>query len=165
MRLTAKLAYSQLTVNRKRTAWTLLGIVLSAAMISAVYGFLASGYAMFTKDSGENDSGVYLPTLVGVGAVIGLIIVAVSVNVVSNAFNISAGKRTAQFGILKSVGATKRQIAGTVMYEGLMLSAIGIPAGIALGLLVTCISVNAANHFLSAWNSIDDIGSEWCSDL
>ncbi len=157
MKLTAKLAYSQIIINRKRTAWTLLGIVLSAAMINAVYGFLASGYDMFTKDIGE---GTYTLTLVGVGAVISLIIVTVAVNVVSNAFRISAGERTAQFGILKSVGATKRQIAGTVMYEGLMLSVIGIPIGIALGLVVTFIGVNVANHFLSAWNSIDDIGSE-----
>ncbi len=162
MKLTAKLAYSQLMVNRRRTAWTLLGNVLSAAMINAVYGFLASGHAMFTKDMGENyyDKGVYMLTLVGIGAVISLIIVAVSVNVVSNAFRISAGERIAQFGTLKSVGATKLQIAETVMYEGLMLSVIGIPTGIAFGLVVTFIGVNVANHFLSAWNSIDDIGSE-----
>ena len=44
MKLTQKLAYSQLKTNRKRTIWTLLGIALSTAMITAVYGFAMSGY-------------------------------------------------------------------------------------------------------------------------
>ena len=36
MRLTAKLAYSQIRVNRPRTVWTLIGIILSSALITAV---------------------------------------------------------------------------------------------------------------------------------
>jgi putative ABC transport system permease protein len=163
MKLTAKLAYSQLTVNKKRTAWTLLGIVLSAAMLNAAFGFLSSYYVLLTKDAGVDftDKNAYILTVAGAGAVIGFIIAAVSVNVVSNAFRVSAGERTAQFGILKSAGATKRQIARTVMSEGIILSAIGIPAGLALGLGMAFIAVNAADHLLSAWNKIDNIGTEF----
>jgi len=98
MNLTAKLAYSQLNINRRRTVWTLLGIALSATMITAVYGFLASGYALYTQDMGESYGGnAYILPFVGIGAVIGFVIVAVAVNVVSNAFRISAAERTAQF--------------------------------------------------------------------
>ncbi|MDR1687687.1 MAG: ABC transporter permease [Clostridiales bacterium] len=165
MNLCAKLAYSQLTVNRKRTSWTLLGIVLSTAIINAVYGFLASGYALFTKDgmavSGSYDGSAYFASFVGVGVVISVIIIAISVNVVTNAFRVSAGERTAQFGILKSTGATNRQIALTVIYEGLMLSVIGIPVGIAAGLGVNFAGVKTANNLFASWNKIDGIGSEW----
>ncbi|MCL2004475.1 MAG: ABC transporter permease [Oscillospiraceae bacterium] len=156
MKLTQKLAYSQLKKNRRRTLWTLTGVILSAAMITAVYGVAASGSATFTGLMGEYeyDTGAYFATIFGIGAILSLMIAAVSVVVVSNAFRVSAGERTAQFGILKSVGATKRQITGTVMYEGVFLSMIGIPAGIGLGLLVQLAGIEAANYFLQDMNAM-----------
>jgi len=167
MKLTAKLAYSQLMVNRKRTIWTLFGIILSTVMISSVYNFLASAYEMFTRDMDETYYviGTHTITFIVIGIIIGLIVVAVSVNVVSNAFRISADERVTQFGALKSVGATKQQITQVVIYEGLMLSIVGIPIGVVLGVAATFINVNIANHFLSTWNNIDNFGSALVFDF
>ena len=136
-------------------------------MISSVYNFLASGYEMSTRDVDESyyGMGTYMIILIVIGMIIGLIVVSVSVNVVSNAFRISANERATQFGILESIGATKQQITEVVMYEGLMLFAIGIPIGIVLGIVATFINVNVANHFLSTWNNIDDFGSELVFDF
>lgn len=39
MKLTAKLALSQLKVNRRRTIWTLIGIILSTGAITTVFKF------------------------------------------------------------------------------------------------------------------------------
>jgi putative ABC transport system permease protein len=158
MKLTAKLAYSQIKMNLGRTNWTLAGIALSTAMISAVCGLIASANEAFVVVLGDNyyDRGVYLGTLIGAGSVLCAIIVAASVIVISNAFRVSAGERTRQFGILKSVGATKKQIASTVMYEGLWLSAIGIPLGIIAGLFVEFAFTSIANYFLIGLNKIND---------
>ena len=157
MKLTQKLAYNQLTKSRKRTLWTLLGIALSTAMITAVYGFAASGSAAVTAllDDGMNIDN-YIRTLYGLGAVLSAIVVAASIIVISNAFRVSAGERTRQFGMLKSIGATKRQIIETVMNEGLFLSIIAVPAGILLGLFVQFAALQIANYLLIDLNAINN---------
>ncbi|MDR0904760.1 MAG: ABC transporter permease [Oscillospiraceae bacterium] len=163
MKLTAKLAFSQIKVNRSRTMWTLMGIALSTSMITAICGLLASANKAFTALLGDNyyDRGLYLSMLIGIGAVLCLIIITASVIVISNAFRVSAGVRTQQFGILKSVGATKKQIAATVMYEGLWLSAIGIPAGIVVGLLLEFFCTSIANYLLAGINKINNVKVEF----
>jgi len=154
MKLTAKLAYSQLITNKKRTIWTLLGILLSTAMITAVFGFAASGAVAIIDLMGDAYvRDVYYTTIFGMGGVLSFVIVVVSVIVVSNAFRVSATERLTQFGILKSVGATKKQIAQTVVYEGVLLSVIGIPMGIVIGFLVQFAGVNIANYLLADLNA------------
>ncbi|MCL2588889.1 MAG: ABC transporter permease, partial [Oscillospiraceae bacterium] len=64
------------------------------------------------------------------------------------AFRVSAKERAMQFGILKSVGATKTQIRQTVVSESLILAAIGIPIGLLLGLIIHFIGIELINHFL-----------------
>ena len=151
MKLTKKLAYSQLMARKRRTVWTLIGIILSVAMITAVYGFSASIYAELDEMLGDdfNMRSEFVTTIVGIGAVLSVVIISASVIVVSNAFRVSAGERLTQFGILKSVGATKRQIAATVMHEGVLLSAIGVPAGIIFGSFVQLACIRIANHLLA----------------
>ncbi|MSU02071.1 ABC transporter permease [Tissierella pigra] len=64
--------------------------------------------------------------------VVGLIIVS-TIAVIYNAFNISVLERITQFGLLRSVGATPRQIKGIVLKEAMILSIIGIPIGLFSG--------------------------------
>jgi len=158
MKLMAKLAYSQLLTNKGRTIWTLVGIILSAAMITAVFGFAASGDVMIRNTIGGNEYYLnsYTVTLFGISLIFISIIVASSVTVVSNAFRISAGERMAQFGILKSVGATKKQIAQSVVYEGFFLCVAGVPLGLILGLLVNLAGIGIANYFLTALNNLNE---------
>ena len=56
-----------------------------------------------------------------------------SVSLIYNSFSISVSERTKQFGMLKSIGATKKQIRSTVIKEALLLCLIGVPLGILSG--------------------------------
>lgn len=76
--------------------------------------------------------------------IIGLIVLG-SVALIYNAFSISVSERTKQFGLLSSVGATKRQIQSSVRFEALVISLIGIPIGIILGVG----GIGIGLHFLS----------------
>ncbi len=73
------------------------------------------------------------------------IIVFGSVSLIYNTFSISVSERTKQFGIIKSVGATKKQIKKSVLYEAAVLCVIGIP----LGLISGCLGIAVTFYFLS----------------
>lgn len=64
--------------------------------------------------------------------IIGLIMFG-SISLIYNAFSISVSERTKQFGLLSSIGATKKQLRNMVLFEGMIVSAIGIPLGILAG--------------------------------
>jgi putative ABC transport system permease protein len=151
VRLTAKLAYSQIKINRSRTMWTVIGIALSTALITTVCSFAASIHAIIISLYGETSFPLLLLIIAGF---LCLIILSMSVVVISNAFRVSAGERRVQFGILKSVGATKEQITESVVYESVFLSSAGIPIGIVLGLILTLIGVEVANRLLDEINSL-----------
>lgn len=157
MSITAKLAYSQLKINRSRTIGALVAIVLATALITAVCSFVVSGNAMIVSflgaDYGEYGSS-YVTLLLIPAILFGIIILSMAIIVISNVFRVSAGERVTQFGVLKCVGATKKQITDTVMYESVLLSAIGIPLGILAGLLLTFVGIGVANHFLNDLNSL-----------
>lgn len=72
--------------------------------------------------------------LLSISAILIILVVVGSVFLIYNAFQISLNERTHQFGILMSVGATARQLKGLVLFESLCIGAIGIPAGILIGL-------------------------------
>lgn len=71
-----------------------------------------------------------------------------SISLIYNAFAISVSERTVQFGILKSIGATKRQMRRSVMYEGAILALIGIPLGILAGILGMFITFKAIGELI-----------------
>lgn len=75
---------------------------------------------------------------------IGLIVFG-SVSLIYNSFSISVSERTKQFGILKSIGATKKQIRKSVFYEAAVLCIVGIPIGLVSG----CLGIAITFHFLS----------------
>lgn len=157
MKITAKLAYSQLKEQRSRTIWTLLVIALSTALTVAVSSFVVSGNQMIKGFLGENygEYGKSYEAMLRVPAVIfGLLIMGMSITVITNVFRISAQDRMNQFGILKCVGATGKQIKQTVMYESIFLCIVGIPAGICLGLLLAFIGIRATNSFLDDFNAL-----------
>ena len=151
MKLTARLAFNQLKVSRKRTFWTILGILLSTAMLTAVCGFAASAKVAVETALGLNTSNsAYNSALIAISCVFGTVIIVSAVIVVSNAFRVSAGERTRQFGILKSVGATKGQIAQIIIYEGLFVSVVAIPVGILVGLFTEFVGTFVITDFLNS---------------
>lgn len=53
--------------------------------------------------------------------------------VIDNSFEISSHERIRQYGVIRAVGASKKQILGMLVCEALILSAVGVPAGILIG--------------------------------
>lgn len=76
-------------------------------------------------------------TLWMVAAVLAVVIVVASVSLIYNAFAISVAERTRQFGLLASLGASKRQLRRSVLIEALVLGVVGIPLGLVLGVAGT----------------------------
>lgn len=76
-------------------------------------------------------------TLWMVAAVLAAVIVVASVSLIYNAFAISVAERTRQFGLLASLGASKRQLRRTVIVEALVLGLVGVPLGLVLGIAGT----------------------------
>lgn len=66
-------------------------------------------------------------------AAVGIGLLFVSVLVVYSVFCLSVVGRIRQFGQLRTIGMTKRQIRRMVRTEGLILSAAGVPAGLLIG--------------------------------
>ena len=78
-----------------------------------------------------------------------------SVSLIYNAFAISVSERTKQFGLLSSIGATKKQIRKMVYTEAFMISAIGIPLGIVSGVAGIAITLRfIGNKFMGIGFSI-----------
>ena len=89
-----------------------------------------------------------LKTIYGLGAfIIGIVLVS-SVFVIRNGFAISITERLKQYGMLSSIGATKKQIKKSVYFEGFILGIIGIPLGILSGIFAIYILVNVVNYIL-----------------
>lgn len=83
---------------------------------------------------GASDETSLNAVLYGLSSILIAIIMLASISLIYNAFSISISERIKQFGLLSSVGATKRQLMKSVMFEASFLSSIGIPLGIIAGL-------------------------------
>lgn len=71
--------------------------------------------------------------------VITVIVMITSIYCIKNAFAISLTEKIRMYGMLSSVGATKKQIKKSVVQEGMILSLIGIPIGILVGTILVYI--------------------------
>ena len=82
--------------------------------------------------------------LEGVATIIGLLGVAAS-------FSAQALSRTGEFGMLRHIGMTRRQILGTLALEGGLLTALGTLLGFALGWCISLILVFIVNPQSFHW--------------
>lgn len=65
----------------------------------------------------------------------------VTVTLVSGTFRVSLAERVRQFGLLSSAGASCRQLVRAVLVEAALLCAVGIPAGLALGVALDAVAL------------------------
>lgn len=72
--------------------------------------------------------------MVHFAAILIFLIALGSISLIYSAFSISVSERTRQFGLLRSVGATRKQLRRSVFFEAAVISAVGIPLGIAGGI-------------------------------
>lgn len=70
------------------------------------------------------------------GATIAIIVILSSILVIYNIFYLSITSKVQEFGKLRAIGATKKQIKAIVLKEGIFLSTIAIPLGIVLGYVI-----------------------------
>ncbi len=100
----------------------------------------ASDVCIATNDSllaamGTSINDNFNNTLYGLGSILIGLIMFGSISLIYNAFSISVSERTRQFGLLSSIGATRKQIRRSVLFEACFVSLIGIPIGILCGIL------------------------------
>jgi hypothetical protein len=83
---------------------------------------------------GVSNNDNFTKILYRLAAILIVLVMFGSISLIYNAFSISVGERTKQFGLLSSVGATGKQLYRSVLFEALFVSLIGIPLGIIVGL-------------------------------
>lgn len=71
--------------------------------------------------------------LMGMAAILIVIIMFGSISLIYNSFAISVNERKKQYGLLSSVGATGKQLRASVIFEAVVLSVIGVPVGVLVG--------------------------------
>ncbi len=72
-------------------------------------------------------------TIAVVAVILLVIVLLATVSPIRNAFAISVSERMTQFGLLNSVGTTKKQLSKSVRFEALSVALIAIPLGMMLG--------------------------------
>ena len=134
-------------IKENRTASLLLsGAVFLASMLLSLMTALA--YNLWTdhvkQETAKGVTKVEPTALFVVYAVILVVMCAALIAMIHNAFAVSMQSRLHQLGILKSVGATPRQIRTFLLQEAMTLSLLPMIIGTALGIGVCWIFVEQA---------------------
>lgn len=82
-----------------------------------------------------------------IGVVI-FIIIFTSIFCIRNSFAISITEKIKMYGMLSSVGATKKQVKKNVIFEAMVLGLIGVPLGILSGLFADFVLVKIINMLI-----------------
>ncbi len=121
-----------------------LGVFFTMDKQSKLFDFLSQyetsaleydyhSHLLYTSGISKADS--FSSVYFGLGGILCIIIVFGSVALIYNAFSISINERIKQFGLLSSIGATKRQLRQSILFEACAVSIFGIPLGIGAGIL------------------------------
>lgn len=113
---------------------------------SGINAYEFNSILLSMKGYGSNDA--TNTVIFRLAVIIIIIVMLASVFVIRNSFAISITEKTSMYGMLASIGATKRQIRRNVLFEGFILGLIGIPLGILLGLGVNAILIAILNSVL-----------------
>ncbi|MCB2361653.1 ABC transporter permease [Clostridium estertheticum] len=99
--------------------------------------------------SDKSNANAQIITMIAMAVIITLLVMGSFILIIYNAFSLSANSRIKELSILKSLGATPRQIKFSVLYEGLLLWIIQLPIGIMIGYLFSNIVFSKVNKILS----------------
>ncbi len=89
-----------------------------------------------------------LKPIAAICAVIALIIIITSILCIKNSFDISVTEKVRQYGMLSSIGATKKQIRHSIYYEALLLCLASIPLGLLAGYGISYLLLTINNNVL-----------------
>ncbi|ABX42447.1 ABC transporter permease [Lachnoclostridium phytofermentans] len=148
--------YTALTVLDNVTDYSTIYLRMNKA--EHIYDFTSANFpdnkTSFNYDllrlTGSSNENKYNVVLYSLGTILIIIIMLASIALIYNAFSISISERTKQFGLMKSIGATKRQLKKSVLFEAFALSLIGVPLGIACGLLGIDITLKLTKNIMTA---------------
>ena len=126
----------------------ILGINLNSGEISE-YRYSINYELLKWESFNTNLGDSSLNMMIAVVIIVIAIIILTSVYCIKNTFSISLTEKIKMYGMLSSIGATKKQIKKSVIQEGMILSLIGIPVGILVGILLVYILVIAVRGALS----------------
>lgn len=126
----------------------ILGINLNSGEISE-YRYSINYEILKWESFNTNLGDSSLNMMIAVSIIVIAIIILTSVYCIKNTFSISLTEKIKMYGMLSSIGATKKQIKKSVIQEGMILSLIGIPVGILVGILLVYILVIAVRGALS----------------
>ncbi|MBQ7386334.1 MAG: ABC transporter permease [Ruminococcus sp.] len=99
--------------------------------------------------SGVSRHDTFSQVLISLAAIVIVLIMFGSVSLIYNAFSISVSERTKQFGLLSSIGATKKQLRKMVLFEAMAVSVIGIPLGMIVGIGGIAVTLMLIGHKFS----------------
>ncbi len=116
------------------------------ALDKAKYSYQENDYLMTLETNPLGDGSI--KGLGNVAAIVIAIIIFTSVFCIKNSFDISITEKIKQYGMLRSIGATKKQIKRNVFYEATILGLIGIPLGLLSGIFASYVLIIVSNYFL-----------------
>ncbi|MBU3155784.1 ABC transporter permease [Clostridium estertheticum] len=99
--------------------------------------------------SDKSGANAQIIMMIAMAIALTLLVMGSFILIIYNAFSLSANSRIKELSILKSLGATPRQIKFSVLYEGLLLWIIQLPIGIMIGYLFSHIVFSKVNKILS----------------
>jgi putative ABC transport system permease protein len=91
-----------------------------------------TGSSEAAKQTSDLESNLgFLRTFLLIFAYVALVVGAF---IIFNTFSITVAQRTRELGLLRTLGASRRQVMSSVVYEGLMLGVVGAVIGLLMGL-------------------------------
>jgi len=118
-----------------------------------VHSSLLSKYFIFPETvGGISWEALGVPLMYGT---IALLVAALFILIIYNAFALSADMRLYQLGILQSIGASPGQIGRSVIFEAVLLAAFAIPVGLILGYGLDWFLFHTINQMWGIRNGMD----------
>jgi putative ABC transport system permease protein len=91
--------------------------------------------------------------------VLELVALAIGLTGLSSAFGALVLARRSEFGVLRYLGLTRRQIGAMLAAEGFAVSALGLAVGLALGAIISLILIHVVNRQSFHWSM--DLAVPW----
>lgn len=133
-------------VRRQQNQLTLLCIIFSVFLVTAVFSMAEMGVRMEQKRLLEKHGSLsfsnfldssMVQTLLPVAVLLFFLILLAGVLMIAGSMNSRVAQRTKFFGMMRCIGMSRRQIIRFVRLEALCWCKTAIPAGLALGIAAT----------------------------
>lgn len=97
----------------------------------------------------KGEANIQFIMIIAMTVVLILLVMGTFILIIYNAFSLSANNRIMELSVLKSIGATPRQIKYSVLYEGILLWFVQWPVGILIGYVFSLFIFSRVNEVLN----------------